>query len=107
MRNHWLLTLVSVAAFSTPTLAEDIAPERAAMLVTMVDHDCGSCHGLTRKGGLGSPLTRDALGGKPAEGLAAVILDGLPGTAMPPWRGLLDEGEALWIAHLLKGGDDD
>jgi cytochrome c55X len=33
-----------------------------------------------------------------------VILDGVPGTAMPPWRPLLSEADALWIAdYLLKG----
>ena len=30
-----------------------------------------------------------------------IILDGVPGTAMPPWRPLLSEGEALWIARYL------
>jgi cytochrome c55X len=27
----------------------------------------------------------------------------VPGTAMPPWRPLLTEAEALWIADYLKG----
>ena len=37
------------------------------------------------------------------DGLALIILDGVPGTAMPPWRPLLTEAEALWIADYLKG----
>lgn len=78
-------------------------PKRAAELERMVLQDCGSCHGLTRKGGLGSPLTPEALAGSTPEGLARVILDGLPGTAMPPWRPLLSESDAAWIAaYLLK-----
>ena len=41
----------------------------------------------------------------PADVLAEVILDGRPGTAMPPWRPLLSEAEAAWIAdYLLNGG---
>ena len=87
---------------ATPPAAEIAAP-RAAELEHMVVQDCGSCHGLTRKGGLGSPLTPQALAHAEPEGLAAIILDGVPETAMPPWRPLLSEEEALWIAdYLLK-----
>lgn len=67
----------------------------------LVIQDCGSCHGLTRKGGLGSPLTPDDLAHAEPEGLAMIILDGIPGTPMPPWRPLLTEEEALWIANYL------
>jgi cytochrome c55X len=83
--------------------AAEIAPGRAAELEHMVKQDCGSCHGLTMKGGLGRPLTREALAHADREGLALIILDGLPGTAMPPWRPLLTEAEAVWIADYLKG----
>lgn len=86
---------------ATPSLA-DIAPDRAAALEHMVIQDCGSCHGLTMKGGLGRPLTPDALTHADRHGLALIILDGVPGTAMPPWRPLLSEAEALWIADYLK-----
>jgi cytochrome c55X len=33
--------------------------------------------------------------------LAQIILDGVPGTPMPPWRPLLSESDALWIANYL------
>ena len=69
----------------------------------MVLQDCGSCHGLTLKGGLGRPLTKAALAEADREVLSLIILDGVPGTAMPPWRPLLTEAEALWIADYLKG----
>ena len=69
----------------------------------MVTQDCGSCHGLTMKGGLGRPLTPEALADAEPESLAGIILDGVPGTAMPPWRPLLTEDEALWMANYLKG----
>lgn len=81
-----------------PAQAEVDAPR----LAHMVQQDCGSCHGLTLKGGLGLPLTPQALEGKPPEALALIILDGVPGTAMPPWRPLLTEEEAAWIAAYLK-----
>ena len=79
----------------------DVPEPRAVELENMVIQDCGSCHGLTRKGGLGSPLTPEALTHAEAEGLALIILDGVPETAMPPWRPLLSEEEALWIANYL------
>jgi cytochrome c55X len=78
---------------------------RALELERLVRQDCGSCHGMTLKGGLGSDLRAEALDGTAPEGLAQIILDGVPGTAMPPWRPLLTEGEALWIAqYLLAAG---
>lgn len=78
-----------------------IPAERAAELEHMVRQDCGSCHGLRMTGGLGSPITPQALAGRTAEDLVPVILDGLPGTAMPGWRPLLTEDEAHWIAEYL------
>lgn len=75
--------------------------QRAAELEHMVVQDCGSCHGLTMKGGLGLPITPQALEGRDPDGLAAIILDGVPGTAMPPWRPLISESEARWIADWL------
>ena len=90
-----LLTLMS----TTLALADD-----SKRLEHMVQQDCGSCHGLTMKGGLGKPLTREALAEVDPQTIASIILDGVPGTAMPPWRPLLGEAEALWIANYLKKG---
>jgi cytochrome c55X len=90
---------------AAPALADGMPPDRAAALERLVRQDCGSCHGMTLKGGLGSDLRPEALAGAEPESLAAIILDGVPGTAMPPWRPLLTEGEALWIAeYLLTAG---
>ncbi len=84
--------------------APAISPERARALVHLVRQDCGSCHGLTLKGGLGKPLLPADLADRDAETLAEIILDGIPDTPMPPWRGQLTEAEALWIARRLKEG---
>jgi cytochrome c55X len=73
-------------------------------LVRLVRQDCGSCHGMTLQGGLGTPLTPEALANKPAETLAATILYGRLGTAMPPWKTLLSEAEANWIVERLQEG---
>jgi cytochrome c55X len=77
----------------------------AAALERLLTQDCGSCHGLALKGGLGPDLRADTLAGWSAEALAAVILDGRPGTAMPPWRPLLTEAEADWLARRLLTGE--
>lgn len=98
-----LALLLPASAPAQGGAAQGIDAASAARLEHLVVQDCGSCHGLTRKGGLGSPLTPEALSHADPEGLAGIILDGLPGTAMPPWRPLLTEAEALWIAeYLLK-----
>ena len=58
----------------------DVSAARARELEHMVVQDCGSCHGLTRKGGLGAPLTPEALDHADADILALIILDGVPDT---------------------------
>ena len=78
--------------------------QRQNQLRNLVRQDCGSCHGMTLKGGLGKPLLPSSLADWPVDQLTQTILDGVPGTPMPPWRGLLDQQEARWIAESLKNG---
>jgi cytochrome c55X len=73
-------------------------------LKRLVRQDCGSCHGLTLKGGLGKALLPADLAPRSATEIADIIMDGLPGTPMPPWKGLLTREEAEWIAVRLKEG---
>ena len=82
----------------------DIDTPRQGELLYLLRQDCGSCHGLTLKGGLGRPLVPETLQDTDSQAIADVILDGVSGTPMPPWRGLLSESEALWIADRLKEG---
>jgi cytochrome c55X len=83
-----------------------IGAGRQAELRHLLKQDCGSCHGMTLKGGLGPALLPANLDGKPDELLVISILDGRPGTAMPPWRGLLTEAEAEWLVEQLRQGLD-
>ncbi|MCX7892769.1 MAG: cytochrome c [Burkholderiales bacterium] len=99
-----LAAALAAAAVATAAHAADPPPAREAELVRLVRQDCGSCHGMTLRGGLGPPLTPQALADRPEAMLAATIIHGRPGTAMPPWRPFVTEAEADWIASRLKRG---
>lgn len=77
---------------------------RQAELRHLLEQDCGSCHGMTLKGGLGPALTSEAMQRLPEELYVHTILDGRPGTPMPPWRGILTEEEARWLVEGLRSG---
>jgi len=97
------LSAVVLLSLPAAALAQPDA-ERRAELVELVRQDCGACHGLTLKGGLGPSLEPSALAGKDAEVLSFVVLHGRRGTPMPPWRGHLSDDEARWIVESLKRG---
>ena len=101
-RSLWLLALLAASLCQQAVAAP--AEPRAGELLQLLHNDCGACHGLSLKGGLGSPLTPQALAGKPADSLVATILNGRPGTPMPPWRPFLSEEEAQWLVQLLQQG---
>lgn len=96
-----LLAVLVFLALSTPAGAA-IGVERQAELLYFLKHDCGSCHGLTRSGGLGSPLLPEVLAERSDDDLTEVIMEGLPGTPMPPWKDLLTEEEARWLVRAIK-----
>ncbi|WNC68359.1 cytochrome c [Thalassotalea nanhaiensis] len=86
----------------------ELSLQRQKDLIHMVKQDCGSCHGMTLKGGLGPSLLPQDLTNKPEYFLTITIMEGRPGTAMPPWKDILNEQEAKWIAEqLIKGLDND
>jgi cytochrome c55X len=98
-----LLTALLLGCFMTPAAAEPSAA-RQKELIHLVRQDCGSCHGMTLKGGLGPALLPATLADKPVEGLVATIIGGRPGTPMPPWHRFLAEDEAQWIVAKLMTG---
>ncbi len=104
-----LLLPVALAATSVASAATPAVPDaaRREALIRLVRNDCGSCHGMSLKGGLGLPLTPESLRGKPDDSLVATILYGRPGTPMPPWQTFMNEAEAGWIVDNLKRGFPD
>jgi cytochrome c55X len=83
----------------------DVTPERQLQLIHLVRHDCGSCHGMTLKGGLGPALLPETLAEKSPDLLEDIIYFGLPERAMPPWEGLLTRQEIHWLVDRLQKGE--
>jgi cytochrome c55X len=98
------VSVLVVGATSAAAIEPPIEAGRQAQLKYLLAQDCGSCHGMTRKGGLGPALLPNNLEGKPDALLVATILEGRSGTAMPPWRGQLTEAEATWLVKQLRRG---
>lgn len=97
-------TLGASGAAAGAIAAATPAAERQTQLIYLLRQDCGSCHGLTLRGGLGPPLLPDALAGKSDAALVDVILHGVPGTPMPPWGFEISRGEAVWLVRQMKRG---
>lgn len=102
------VALALCVAFSNTVFADvGISHERKDVLVKLVRNDCGSCHGMTLKGGLGPELLPESLHNSVPASLRETILHGRTGTAMPPWSKFITEAEADWIVEqLMKGFPD-
>ena len=89
---------------STAVMADAVTPERQQQLLHLLKQDCGSCHGMTLKGGLGPSLLPDRMAAIPRENLVNAIAKGRPGTPMPPWEKLLSPADIQWLAEQLQQG---
>ncbi len=104
MKYGLFVMLGQMLTFSSWITAAEISDKRQQELIHMLRHDCGSCHGMTMKGGLGPPLTREALENKTSAQLVYTIREGHQGTAMPPWKGILATNEIVWLVSCLRKG---
>jgi cytochrome c55X len=103
--SRWvIISLLSGVSYAT--CADTISEARQQALMNLLQQDCGSCHGLTRQGGLGPSLLPDALAGYDDDFLLQTILDGRSGTAMPPWKLFITEPEGRWLIQQLRQGPD-
>ncbi len=100
-----LAFLTVMAAGATEQAHGEPGAERQDQLLYLLRQDCGSCHGMTMKGGLGPPLSPRSLSGKDEDGLVDIILNGREGTPMPPWSPFLSTSEARWLVGVLKRGE--
>ena len=94
----FLLSLITCPAIA------DVSEQRQQELKHLLKHDCGSCHGMTLKGGLGPSLLPESLKDKPNELLFVTIREGRHATPMPPWKSQLSEDDVNWIILLLRQG---
>ena len=101
----FIASLLSTGLLLTQTVIAEIDPTRQNELLYFIKHDCGSCHGMTLKGGLGPALLPETLSAKPKSYLVTTILEGHPNTAMPPWKSMLSHDEAVWITEQLQNGN--
>src|SRR5690606_14858665 len=94
-----LMSGVVMASQPMPTSADSpgLSTSHQQRLQRLLLQDCGSCHGLRMKGGLGPALTAEQLRDKPDDMLVATVLLGRPGTPMPPWNPLLTQEEVEWM----------
>jgi cytochrome c55X len=104
MRNA-VLAVGLVLLLAAPALADEPSRARQNELLYRLEQDCGSCHGLTMKGGLGPPLLPRDLAGKSDAALVDAILAGRPGTPMPPWAFEISETEARWLVRRMRAGE--
>lgn len=100
------LTLLILASGASPAIASagELSAARATELLHLLRQDCGSCHGMTLKGGLGPSLLPDRIGKLPAEFLINTVLEGRKGTAMPPWKNMLSRDDVSWMVEQLQKG---
>lgn len=96
--------LIVAASLLVAAAAPDA--QRQEELLHRLRHDCGACHGMTLRGGLGPPLLPAELAARDVDELARIVLEGVARTPMPPWRGELSEPEARWLVGRLKEGLD-
>ena len=67
---------------------------------------CATCHGSNRQGigGLAPALTPLSLSSRTDAEVKAAILDGVPGTSMPPFRGRFTDDEIEALLQFTKYG---
>ena len=103
-KSLFIASLLSSGLLLTQTAIAEVDPTRQNELLYFIKHDCGSCHGMTLKGGLCPALLPETLAAKPKSYLVATIMEGHPNTAMPPWKSMLNHDEAVWITEQLQDG---
>ena len=108
LKQIFLTSVLSLFCFSFAYAADSdgkaLSKQRRAELHNLLIQDCGSCHAMTMKGGLGPALTPEVLSNKPRQMIEMTIRHGRPGTPMPPWSPILSKEEISWLVDTLYSG---
>ena len=99
-----LVPVLSLLLGPGGALGAPFSPAHRAELRNLLIQDCGSCHGLTMRGGLGPALLPKNLANRSREALIDTVMYGRPDTAMPPWNTMLKRDEAAWMIDQLRKG---
>jgi len=102
--SRWMLASVLSLLGLASAAAGPLTAARQVELHNLLVQDCGSCHGLTMRGGLGPALLPQNLRDRPRDALIDTVLYGRPDTAMPPWNTMLNREEAAWMIDQLRQG---
>lgn len=96
--------ILSLFLIITVNTYGEIDASRQKSILHLVKQDCGSCHGMTLKGGLGPSLTKERIVNLPDQYLFSVIKKGIPDSPMPPWQPFLSDEEIHWVIIQLRQG---
>jgi cytochrome c55X len=100
-----LILLTSFSQADDQALTDShFSDEKKAELMHLLKQDCGSCHGMTMKGGLGPALLPETLAKTPNYILVNTIKYGRETLAMPAWNSILNDQEIQWLVDQLKEG---
>ena len=96
MKLHWKVLIGMLLGLLAGLALQAAYPAPAWLGATFVPAEGGVAVDRIRSG---SPVAKAKL--QRGDVLTTVILDGIPDTPMPPWRPLMTEEEAEWIARYL------
>ena len=99
MRLNKLVVSVSALALVSSAL---FAGTSKMNVEKVFEKECQGCHGPNHEGGVGSDLRPNVIGKKNAYMLAETILNGRPGTAMPPFKSKFNKADADKMVDYLQ-----
>ena len=96
--NKIITSVAALAVISTGLYADTSKMD----VEKMFEKECQGCHGPNHEGGVGADLRPAQLDKKNAYTLAEVILNGRPGTAMPPFSEKMNKADAQKMIDYLQ-----
>jgi len=96
--NKLFISAAAVAVVSTGLFAGTSSMDVA----NVFEKECQGCHGPNHEGGVGADLRPNKIAKKNSYMLAQTILNGRPGTAMPPFKDKLNKADAQKMVDYLQ-----